>query len=353
MELAGPSPAGHDVMFATPSGQPARADDLMVTGRGLDPWGARSGPASPHRDRPCAVAGRRQRPARRRCPAGPGRGVRVPDAWGGARRSPVRRVLVFPGGHRARGMRPTWRVPRCNRWPSTPSGPGKPVGAICHGVLVAARAVDPVTGQSVLQAGRRTTALTWAPERRAWGIARWSRFWDSVHHRTYMEEPGQRWGFMSVQEEGDEGVGRCRVYFADVEKGTRDWRRKTKRPCPARAPGRRPAGLGRARWLLCVGGLAWEMRTRSPGPSPRCWLSRPPDRQLPSRTRSKAHRAASPHRSRGPPPRPSGPPTSPDSAPPPGAGDGRGARVAGDVEAHLLGQQRGGQLPPGAVGTIE
>jgi putative intracellular protease/amidase len=30
---------GHNVVFATPEGQPAAADDLMVTGRGLDPWG--------------------------------------------------------------------------------------------------------------------------------------------------------------------------------------------------------------------------------------------------------------------------------------------------------------------------
>ena len=34
------SAAGHDVVFATPSGQPGRADELMVTGQGLDPWGA-------------------------------------------------------------------------------------------------------------------------------------------------------------------------------------------------------------------------------------------------------------------------------------------------------------------------
>ena len=31
--------AGHRVVFATPSGQPGAADELMVTGRGLDPWG--------------------------------------------------------------------------------------------------------------------------------------------------------------------------------------------------------------------------------------------------------------------------------------------------------------------------
>ena len=31
---------GHQVVFATESGQPGVADDIMVTGRGLDPWSA-------------------------------------------------------------------------------------------------------------------------------------------------------------------------------------------------------------------------------------------------------------------------------------------------------------------------
>ena len=30
---------GHTVRFATPEGHVAKADDIMVTGRGLDPWG--------------------------------------------------------------------------------------------------------------------------------------------------------------------------------------------------------------------------------------------------------------------------------------------------------------------------
>ena len=42
---------------------------------------------------------------------------------------------------------------------------GRPVGAICHGVLVLARATDPATGRSVL-AGRRTTCLPKYMERR-------------------------------------------------------------------------------------------------------------------------------------------------------------------------------------------
>ena len=36
---------------------------------------------------------------------------------------------------------------------------GMPVAAICHGVLLAARSIDPATGRSVLY-GRRTTSLT-------------------------------------------------------------------------------------------------------------------------------------------------------------------------------------------------
>ena len=31
--------AGHVVRFATPDGRPAVADDMMLTGRGLDLWG--------------------------------------------------------------------------------------------------------------------------------------------------------------------------------------------------------------------------------------------------------------------------------------------------------------------------
>ena len=32
------SNAGDEIVFATPDGKPAAADEIMVTGRGLDPW---------------------------------------------------------------------------------------------------------------------------------------------------------------------------------------------------------------------------------------------------------------------------------------------------------------------------
>jgi putative intracellular protease/amidase len=237
------SAAGHDVVFATPSGQPGQADDLMVTGRGLDPWGAVPGL------RRLTVVGRVLRAdagARRAYAALVGdEAFGAPLHWGAARRGTYD-ALVLPGGHRARGMRPYLESPEVQQMTIDAFRAGKPVGAICHGVLVAARAMDPVTERSVLH-GRRTTALTWELERKAWGVARWSRFWDSTYYRTYVEEPGQRWGYMSVQQEVTRALADP-ADFADVEKGTPDWRRKTS---------------GRARDTLDDARPAWVVRDGS------------------------------------------------------------------------------------------
>ena len=241
--------AGHDVVFATPSGQPGRADDIMVTGRGLDPWGAIPGL------RHITVVGRvlRANTDARRAYADLLRDAAFasPLHWGAARRSRYD-ALVLPGGHRARGMRPYLESPEVQQMAIEAFRAEKPVGAICHGVLVAARAIDPVTGRSVLH-GRRTTALTWALERKAWGIARSSRFWDANYYRTYMEEPGQRPGFMSVQQEVTRALAGP-ADFADVVKGTPDWRRKTSGRARDSLDDRRPAWVVRdglyvsARW---------------------------------------------------------------------------------------------------------
>ena len=214
--------AGHDVVFATPSGQRGRADDLMVTGQGLDPWGFVPGL------RRLTVVGRVLRAdadARAAYAALlEDEAFAAPLHWGAARRSAYD-ALVLPGGHRARGMRPYLESPEVQQMAIDAFRAEKPVGAICHGVLVAARAVDPVTERSVLY-GRRTTALTWALEDKAWGIARFTRFWDRDYYRTYVEEPGQRWGYLSVQQEVTRALADP-ADFADVEKGSPDWRRKS------------------------------------------------------------------------------------------------------------------------------
>jgi putative intracellular protease/amidase len=231
---------GHDVVFATPSGLPGEADDLMVTGQGLDPWGM-----VPLVRRATLVgrvlrADRRARAAYAALLDDPA--FRSPLHWAEARRSAFD-ALVLPGGHRARGMRDYLESEEVQRMAVDAFGAGKPVGAVCHGVLVAARAVDPSTCNSVLF-GRRTTALTWALESKAWELARWSRFWDPDYYRTYLEEPGQRSGYMSVQQEVTRALAQPED-FLDVPKGTPDYRRKTS---------------GRARDTLSDSRPAWVVR---------------------------------------------------------------------------------------------
>jgi putative intracellular protease/amidase len=74
----------------------------------------------------------------------------------------------------------------------------KPVGAICHGVLLAAWSKSRRTGKSVLW-GRKTTSLTWSLERLAWTIGRVFRFWDPHYYRTYRELPGAPPGDRAVE----------------------------------------------------------------------------------------------------------------------------------------------------------
>jgi len=176
---------GHAVSFATPDGAAAAADDIMLTGRGLLLVG---GLLRANGEARGAYAELVRSGA-----------FQTPLTWDAARAADFD-GLILPGGHRARGMRAYLESPVVQRLAVTFMTAGKPVGAICHGVLVLARSVDPATGRSVLH-GRKTTALTWALERSAAGLGRIARFWDPFYYRTYRDEAGQPAGFMSVQAE--------------------------------------------------------------------------------------------------------------------------------------------------------
>ena len=115
-------------------------------------------------------------------------------------------ALLLPGGHRARGMRSYIDSQILQRLVVDAFARGLTVAAICRGVLLAARSIDPATGRSVLY-GHKTTALTWALERTAWRLTRITRFWDRDYYRTYTEEPGQPAGYMSVQSEVTRALG--------------------------------------------------------------------------------------------------------------------------------------------------
>jgi putative intracellular protease/amidase len=232
--------AGHRVVFATPSGHQAEADRLMVTGRGLDPWGL-----VPGLDHVTLVGRMLRADSRGRAAYGAlveDGGFRSPLHWGAARRSAFD-ALVLPGGHRARGMRDFLESLEVRQMVVDAFSAGKPVGAICHGVLAAARAIDPVTGRSVLY-GRQTTALTWELERRAWELTRWTRWWDRDYYRTYMEEPLEHTGYMSVQQEVTRALARPED-FVDV---------------PRKSPWARRKRSGRARDTMTDDRPAWVVR---------------------------------------------------------------------------------------------
>ena len=213
---------GHRIVFATESGVPARADDIMVTGRGLDVWSA-----SPVLGR-AVVLGRMLR-ANKDARKAYGQLVHSPEfqhplTWVQASLDGID-ALLLPGGHRARGMRSYIDSDTLHRLVVDAFTRGLLVAAICHGVLLAARSVNPETGRSVLY-GRRTTALTWAFERRAWRLTRGTRFWDRNYYRTYTEEPGQPAGYMSVQSEVTRAL-KDPTDFCDVAPRTAHWRTKT------------------------------------------------------------------------------------------------------------------------------
>jgi putative intracellular protease/amidase len=241
--------SGHDVVFATPDGEPGRADELMISGQGLDPWGWI--PAV----RRISVIGRVLRAN------ADARSAYAELAHDPAFSSPARwdevaaarfDGLLLPGGHRARGMRAYLESPVVQRVIVDFFAADKPVAAVCHGVLAAARSIDPATGRSVLY-GRRTTALTWRLERTAWQVGRRSRFWDPDYYRTYMEEPGQPAGYMSVQQEVTRALARPED-FCDVPDDAPDFRRKTSGRVRDSSDDARPAWVVRdgsyvsARW---------------------------------------------------------------------------------------------------------
>ncbi|MFI1169016.1 type 1 glutamine amidotransferase domain-containing protein [Streptomyces sp. NPDC020801] len=88
--------------------------------------------------------------------------------------------LLLPGGH-APGMRQYLGSPELRGQVARFWALGRPVGAICHGVLVLARTRDPATGRSAL-AGRRTTCLPKYMERTAYLTTAWRL---GRYYRTY------------------------------------------------------------------------------------------------------------------------------------------------------------------------
>src|SRR5690242_14569689 len=154
--------AGHEVVFATERGgnRPA-ADPLLLTGVMFGELGAEPEPKAFYRELESAPE------------------FCAPIAW--ADIDPAAYDgLILPGGH-APGMKQYLGSAALQGKIAETFALGRPVGAICHGVLAAARAKDPKTGKSVL-AGLRTTCLPKYMEKIAYFLTAWKL---GKYYRTY------------------------------------------------------------------------------------------------------------------------------------------------------------------------
>ncbi len=157
------SEAGHDVVFATEHGDDARCDPLLLTGVVFGQLGAKPEPKSFYQE--LEASGQLDSPKR----------------WKDIDPESVD-ALVLPGGH-AKGMRQYLGSAQLQELVAAIWKRGVPVGAICHGVLVLARAKEPGSGRSVLHEVQ-TTCLPQYMERSAY----LSTFWKlGRYYRTYPE----------------------------------------------------------------------------------------------------------------------------------------------------------------------
>jgi protease I len=142
---------GYEVQFPSPLGQIPEADRRMLSGRGLRPW------------RPFLRARKDARKAYSELEKDPH--FQSPLPYKELNDRDFDGVLL-PGGH-GPGIKTYLESEELQQLVVEVTQAEKPLAAICHGVVLAARAVNPETGKSVLF-GRKTTALPRAMEMSAW-----------------------------------------------------------------------------------------------------------------------------------------------------------------------------------------
>lgn len=145
--------AGREVFFATPNGERASADERLVT--------TGFGPLSPvlmtRKDALTTYKRMEEDPRFAR----PKRYEDVGDDV---------ELLIVPGGHAPR-MKSMLESDAAKSIVVRQFARSAPVAAVCHGVLLLARSIDPATQKSVLF-GRKTTALTKTMELSAWTMTK-------------------------------------------------------------------------------------------------------------------------------------------------------------------------------------
>ena len=160
------SARGHDVSFATPDGKPSSADPIMVTGKGLGllKYVLRADANGRTAYAEMIASDAFQNP------------ITYDEATRGSFDA-----LVLPGGH-DKCVKPYLESEILQQIATEFMATDKPVGAICHGVLVLARA-KAGNGRSVIH-GRKVTSLINRLEMAGYHL---TRLWMGDYYRTYPE----------------------------------------------------------------------------------------------------------------------------------------------------------------------
>jgi putative intracellular protease/amidase len=153
--------AGHEVVFATEDAATPACDPLLLRGVLFGQLGAEAEPKRFYEELRSSPAFERP--------------IRWPDIDPAAFDA-----CVLPGGH-APGMKQYLGSSALMEKVAAFAATDKPLGAICHGVLLLARAQDPATAKSVLYK-RRTTCLPAYMERTAYVLTAWKL---GSYYRTY------------------------------------------------------------------------------------------------------------------------------------------------------------------------
>ena len=160
------STRGHEIIFATPDSKPSSADPIMVTGEGLGllKYALR------------ADANGRAAYAEMIASDAFQNSISYDEAARG-----TFEALVLPGGHDKR-VKPYLESEALQQIAADFVTVDKPVGAICHGVLILARAKG-ADGRSVIH-GRSVTSLINRLEMTGYNL---TRLWMGDYYRTYPE----------------------------------------------------------------------------------------------------------------------------------------------------------------------
>jgi len=234
--------AGIRVEFATRDGLPSAADQLMLNGEGLDFWGGL--PLLRHIKLLGLLLRADSKVRRGYQQLLEEKSYLKPHKFSRLRGSDFN-GLVLSGGHRGKDMQEYMEDPVLLGFIGDFFAADRPVAAISHGVLLAARSKR-TDGRSALY-GRKTTTLPWSMERDAWNLTRFlGRVWEPNYYRTYVELPGEPEGYRGVEAEVTRALARP-TDFLSVTQDVPDYFRKATGLYRDTLKDSRPA------WVVCDG----------------------------------------------------------------------------------------------------